>query len=43
MRSVPMSEWKVLQRDRFPAYIPWERYLSDFGDYAVTLSAGWYA
>jgi hypothetical protein len=29
MRSVPMSEWKVLQRDRFPAYIPWERYLAN--------------
>ena len=29
MRSVPMSEWKVLQRDRFPAYISWERYLAN--------------
>jgi len=29
MRSVPMSEWKVLQHDRFPAYIPWERYLAN--------------
>jgi len=26
---VPMSEWKVLQRDRFPAYITWERYLAN--------------
>ena len=29
MRSVPMAEWKVLQRERFPAYIPWERYLAN--------------
>ena len=29
MRSVPMSEWKVLQRDRVPAYITWERYLAN--------------
>ena len=29
MRAVPMSEWKVLQRDRFPAYISWERYLTN--------------
>jgi len=29
MRAVPMSEWKVLQRDRFPAYISWERYLAN--------------
>jgi DNA invertase Pin-like site-specific DNA recombinase len=26
MRQVPMSEWMVLQRDRLPAYITWERY-----------------
>jgi DNA invertase Pin-like site-specific DNA recombinase len=26
MRAVPMSEWMVLQRDRLPAYITWERY-----------------
>jgi DNA invertase Pin-like site-specific DNA recombinase len=26
MREVPMSEWIVLQRDRLPAYITWERY-----------------
>ena len=26
MREVPMSEWMVLQRDRLPAYITWERY-----------------
>ena len=29
MRAMPMSEWKVLQRDRFPAYISWERYLTN--------------
>jgi DNA invertase Pin-like site-specific DNA recombinase len=29
MRVMPMSEWKVLQRDRFPAYISWERYLAN--------------
>jgi DNA invertase Pin-like site-specific DNA recombinase len=29
MRYVPMSEWKVLQRDRLPAYITWERYLAN--------------
>jgi hypothetical protein len=29
MRYVPMAEWKVLQRDRFPAYISWERYLAN--------------
>src|SRR6266436_8034096 len=29
MQAVPMSEWKVLQRDRFPAYITWERYLAN--------------
>ena len=29
MRAVSMSEWKVLQRDRFPAYISWERYLAN--------------
>jgi DNA invertase Pin-like site-specific DNA recombinase len=29
MRYVPMSEWKVLQRDRLPAYITWERYLTN--------------
>src|SRR5262249_32799119 len=28
-RPVPMSEWKVLQRDRLPAYITWERYLAN--------------
>jgi hypothetical protein len=27
-RSVPMSEWKVLIRDRVPGYITWERYLA---------------
>lgn len=27
-RSVPMSEWKVLIRDRVPAYIGWERHLA---------------
>src|SRR3974377_1227190 len=25
MREVPMSEWMVLQRDRLPGYITWER------------------
>jgi hypothetical protein len=29
MRYVPMTEWKVLKRDRFPAYITWERYLAN--------------
>jgi hypothetical protein len=29
MRSVAMDQWKVLQRDRFPAYITWERYLAN--------------
>jgi DNA invertase Pin-like site-specific DNA recombinase len=29
MEYVPMAEWKVLQRDRFPAYITWERYLAN--------------
>jgi DNA invertase Pin-like site-specific DNA recombinase len=29
MQAVPMPEWKVLQRDRFPAYITWERYLAN--------------
>jgi DNA invertase Pin-like site-specific DNA recombinase len=29
MQYVPMSGWKVLQRDRFPAYITWERYLAN--------------
>src|SRR5262249_12323836 len=26
MRAVPMAEWQVVKRDRFPAYITWERY-----------------
>src|SRR5712691_1368228 len=29
MQYVPMSDWKVLQRDRLPAYITWERYLAN--------------
>ncbi len=29
MRSTPMAEWLVLQRDRLPAYITWERYLAN--------------
>ena len=29
MREVPMSEWMVLQTDRLPAYITWERYLAN--------------
>lgn len=28
-RWVPMSEWKVLLRNRLPAYITWERYLAN--------------
>jgi Recombinase len=26
---VPMDQWKVLKRDRLPAYITWERYLAN--------------
>jgi Recombinase len=29
MRYVPMADWKVLQRDRFPAYITWDCYLAN--------------
>ena len=29
MRPVPMSEWMVLQQDRIPAYITWDRYLAN--------------
>jgi DNA invertase Pin-like site-specific DNA recombinase len=29
MQYVPMAEWKVLQYDRLPAYITWERYLAN--------------
>jgi DNA invertase Pin-like site-specific DNA recombinase len=29
MRSAPMAQWKVLQQNRFPAYITWERYLAN--------------
>ena len=29
MRSMPMSEWRVLLNDRMPAYITWERYLAN--------------
>lgn len=29
MRYVPMADWKVLKRDRFPAYITWECYLAN--------------
>src|ERR1700732_4554392 len=29
MQYVPMSAWKVLKRDRLPAYITWERYLAN--------------
>jgi DNA invertase Pin-like site-specific DNA recombinase len=29
MRYVPMAEWKILQRDRLPAYITWEQYLAN--------------
>lgn len=28
-RSLPMSEWAVLQRDAFPGYITWEQYLKN--------------
>ena len=28
-REMPMSEWIVLQQDRLPAYITWERYLAN--------------
>jgi hypothetical protein len=38
MRSVPMTEWKVLQRDRFPAYISWERYLANQQQLALNRS-----
>jgi DNA invertase Pin-like site-specific DNA recombinase len=27
IREVPMSQWRVLQTDRLPAYITWEHYL----------------
>jgi hypothetical protein len=29
MREMPMSEWTVLQTDRLPAYITWDRYLAN--------------
>ena len=29
MRAMAMDQWKVLQRDRFPAYITWESYLAN--------------
>jgi hypothetical protein len=29
MREVPMSQWRVLQTDRLPAYITWEDYLAN--------------
>jgi len=29
MREMPMSKWMVLQKDRLPAYITWERYLAN--------------
>lgn len=29
VRSVPMTEWKVLIRDRLPAYIRWEQYVEN--------------
>jgi hypothetical protein len=29
IRDVPMSEWRVLQMDRLPAYITWEHYLAN--------------
>jgi DNA invertase Pin-like site-specific DNA recombinase len=29
MQYVPMAEWKVLKRDCLPAYISWERYMTN--------------
>jgi DNA invertase Pin-like site-specific DNA recombinase len=29
MREMPMSEWTVLETDRLPAYITWDRYLAN--------------
>lgn len=29
MRYVPMADWKVLKRDRFPSYLTWECYLAN--------------
>jgi DNA invertase Pin-like site-specific DNA recombinase len=29
MREMPMSQWRVLQLDRLPAYITWEHYLAN--------------
>jgi len=29
MRAAPMAEWRVLLRDRLPAYITWDRYLAN--------------
>ena len=29
IRDMPMSEWKVLERDRLPAYITWDQYLAN--------------
>jgi DNA invertase Pin-like site-specific DNA recombinase len=29
IREVPMSEWKVLEMDRMPAYITWEHYMAN--------------
>jgi DNA invertase Pin-like site-specific DNA recombinase len=29
IREMPMSEWRVLQKDRLPAYITWEHYLAN--------------
>ncbi len=29
MRSVPMSDWLVLEQNRLPAYITWERFLAN--------------
>ena len=29
IREVPMSQWTVLQRDRLPAYITWDHYLTN--------------
>ena len=29
VHSVPLAEWKVLIRDRLPAYISWDRYLEN--------------
>jgi DNA invertase Pin-like site-specific DNA recombinase len=29
MRAIPMDEWLVLKRDRYPAYITWDQFLAN--------------